>query len=77
MRIWNGIGGQQTDRVVLVGLGMTNSSTNQEDAAQAMMQAAFDLGYTAAEQLLMFNEFTTTGYDVVIVPVELQGFSVE
>jgi len=77
MRIWDGIGRQQTDRVVLVGLGMTNSGTNQEDAAQAMMQAAFDLGYTAAEQLIMFNEFTATGYNVVIVPVELQGFSVE
>ena len=77
MRIWDGIGRQQTDRVVLVGLGMTNSGTNQEDAAQAMMQAAFDLGYSAAEQLIMFNEFTATGYNVVIVPVELQGFSVE
>jgi len=77
MRIWNVIGRQQTDRVVLVGLGMTGASTNQEDAAQAMMQAAFDLGYSPAEQTAMFNEFTATGYNVVIVPVELTGFSVE
>jgi hypothetical protein len=77
MRIWNAIGRQQTDRVVLVGLGMTGSATNQEDAAQAMMQAAADLGYSPAEQTAMFNEFTFTGYDVIIVPVELTTFGVE
>jgi Zn-dependent metalloprotease len=77
MRIWDGIGREQTDRAVLVGLGMTNSGTNQEDAAQAMLQAAFDLGYTGAEQVLMFNEFTATGYDVTMVPVALMGFTVE
>ena len=56
---------------------MTNSSTNQDDAAQACMQAAFDLGYTLGEQTIMFNEFTATGYTVTIVPVELQSITVE
>jgi hypothetical protein len=77
MRIWNQLGRQKTDKVFLEGLGMTTGSTNQDDAAQALMQAAFDLGYSAAEQLIMFNEFTATGYTVVIVPVELQQFQID
>ncbi len=77
MRIWNQLGRQKTDKVFLEGLGMTTGSTNQDDAAQALMQAAFDLGYTPAEQLIMYNEFTATGYTVVIVPVELQRFQVD
>ncbi len=77
MRIWNQLGRQKTDKAFFEGLGMTTGSTNQEDAAQAMMQAAFDLGYTPAEQLAMYNEFTATGYNVVIVPVELQRFEID
>jgi fungalysin/thermolysin propeptide len=77
MRIWNQLGAVKTDRVVLEGLGLTNSSTNQDDAAQALMQAAFDLGYPLSDQQIMLNEFTTTGYTVVIVPVELMSAGVE
>ena len=76
MRIWNTLGQHKTDTVVLEGLGLTTSSTNQDDAAQALMQAAHGLGFSAADQLTMFNEFTTTGYTVTIVPVELQSFSI-
>lgn len=77
MRIWNQLGRQKTDKVFLEGLGMTSGSTNQDDAAQALMQAAFDLGYSGADQQIMYDEFTATGYTVVIVPVELQSFDVE
>ena len=77
MRIWNQLGAAKTDAVVLEGLRMTNSGTNQDDAAQACMQAAFNMGYTLGEQTIMFNEFTATGYTVTIVPVELQSITVE
>lgn len=77
MRIWNQLGAVKTDRVVLEGLGLTTSSTNQDDAAQALMQAAFDLGYPLADQQVMLAEFTASGYTVVIVPVELISAGVE
>lgn len=77
MRIWNQLGAVKTDRVVLAGLALTTSSTNQDDAAQALMQAAFDLGYPLADQQVMLAEFTATGYTVVIVPVELMSAGVE
>ena len=77
MRIWNQLGAVKTDRVVLAGLALTTSGTNQDDAAQALMQAAFDLGYPLADQQVMLAEFTATGYTVVIVPVELMSAGVE
>ena len=64
MKIWDQIGRQQTDRAFLVGLGMTGSSTNQEDAAQAVLQAAVDLGYPASEISIMESTFQGCGYNV-------------
>lgn len=77
MRIWNQLGRTRTDKAVIEGLNMTIAGTNQDDAAQAMMSAAAAMGYSLAEQTIMFNEFTATGYTVTIVPVELMSISVE
>ena len=43
------IGGQRMDKAFFTGLSMTGSSTNQKDAAQAVIDAAAALGYTGAE----------------------------
>lgn len=43
------IGGELMDRAFLVGLSMTGSSSNQRDAAQAVIDAAAELGYTQAQ----------------------------
>ena len=64
MQIWDQIGRQQTDRAFLVGLGMTGSSTNQEDAAQAVLQAAVDLGYPGSEITAIESTFQSCGYNV-------------
>jgi Zn-dependent metalloprotease len=64
MRIWDAIGRQQSDRAHLVGLSMTNSGTNQQDAAQAVLQAAIDLGYPASEIATMDSIYTSCGYQV-------------
>jgi hypothetical protein len=77
MRIWNRIGRQRTDRAFFSGLAMTGGSTNQQAAAQAVIQASLTLGYTAAEQYAIYDEYRTTGYVVTPVPVDLQGFSIE
>jgi len=77
MRIWNRIGRQRTDRVFFSGLAMTGGSTDQQAAAQAVIQASLTLGYTAAEQYAIYDEYRATGYVVTPVPVELQGISIE
>lgn len=68
MRIWDRIGRTKTDAAFLEGLGMTNSSTNQQNAAIAVRQAALDMveagsyDFTCADVEVMTEEFTTTGY---------------
>jgi hypothetical protein len=43
------IGGQRMDKAFFTGLSMTGSSTNQKDAAQAVIDAAAALGYSSQE----------------------------
>ncbi len=66
MRIWDRIGKEKTDRAWLEGLALTNSSTNQQNAAIATRQAALDMigqfGFTCDDIVIMTEEFTTTGY---------------
>ena len=76
MRIWNQLGRQKTDTAFLEGLNLTTTGTNQDDAAQAVLNAAAALGYTLADRQLIHAEYTATGYTVV-VPVELMGVTVE
>ncbi len=66
MRIWNQLGRDKTDRAVYEGLAMTNSSTNQNQAAQAVIQAAISMGYSSADVSVMANEMRATGYTISI-----------
>lgn len=66
MRIYDRIGKEKTDRAFLEGLDLTTSSTNQQDAAIAVRQAAIDMlgqfGFTCNDINIMTEEFTTSGY---------------
>ena len=64
MRIWDELGRELTDKAFLEGLGMTNGSTNQEDAAQAVLQAATDLGYSGSDLTTMATIYQSCGYMV-------------
>lgn len=68
MEIWEDIGREKTDKAFLEGLGMTNGSTNQEQAAIAVRQAAIDMGtaggYTCADIQAMTDRFTAQGYNL-------------
>src|SRR5690606_15823676 len=52
----------------LEGLALTNSSTNQQNAARAVRQAALDMvgqfGFTCGDIEIMTEEFTVTGYNM-------------
>lgn len=60
MKIWNDIGKTKTDRMFLTGLSMTNSSSNQSDAANACYQAAVNLGYNSYDLCIIWHHFNTT-----------------
>jgi len=66
MRIYNRIGKEKTDRAFLEGLAMTTSTTNQQNAAIAVRQAAIDMmgqfGFTCNDIVAMTQEFTAAGY---------------
>ncbi|MBL7727744.1 MAG: T9SS type A sorting domain-containing protein, partial [Dinghuibacter sp.] len=76
MKIWNDIGRQKTDKVFWAGLGNTNGSSNQNDAANAVYQAASALGYTNTERLAIHTRYTAAGYTLptFVVPVRLVRF---
>jgi hypothetical protein len=66
MKIWDDVGRAKTDAAVFEGLAMTNGSSSQNDAAQAVLQAAVALGYTSAEINSFVNHFRDTGYTVSV-----------
>lgn len=66
MKIWNDVGRNKTDAAVLAGIAMTNSASSQDDAAQAVLQAAIALGHTAPEIQAFATHFQNTGYSVSI-----------
>ena len=68
MRVWDQIGGEKTDRAVFEGIAMTNRFTTQPQAAQAVLQAAANLGYTSDEVQAFFDSFTQQGYTNLTFP---------
>ena len=62
LEIWEIIGREKMDAAVWEGLAMTNSNTNQQNAAIAVRQAAIDMGYSCAEIDAFTDRFTARGY---------------
>ncbi|MFZ0547089.1 MAG: PepSY domain-containing protein [Candidatus Promineifilaceae bacterium] len=69
MKVWDALGGVDTDVVHWEGIGMTNSSTNQSQAANAVYQAAIDLGYSNADLEEINTLFASCGYDMPELPI--------
>lgn len=62
MKIWDVLGRTKTDRAFLEGLALTNSSTNQQNAAIAVRQAAINMNYSCADIKVMTEKYTAAGY---------------
>ncbi|WP_446903765.1 M36 family metallopeptidase [Burkholderia sp. YIM B11467] len=62
------IGAQAMDKAFLKGLSMTNSSTNQKAAAQAVLTAASALGYSNAQLTAIGNAYNKSCTYGVTVP---------
>lgn len=63
------IGGQKMDKAFFTGLSMTGSSTNQKDAAQAVIDAAAAMGYTSTEINAIASAYNVSCTYGVTVPV--------
>ncbi len=71
MRIFDIIGREKTDKAFLEGLGMTNSGTNQQNAAIAVRQAAIDMNYSCTDIDVFTTQFSTTGYTLPAIPLSI------
>ena len=63
MKVWDAVGQEKTDTMVIEGISMTGAQSSQNDAAQAVLQAAYDLGYTSDVGTVQ-SIFQGCGYDV-------------
>lgn len=75
MKIYDAIGRTKTDMAFLEGLMLTNSSTNQQDAAIAFRQAGINMGYTMIELTQITNFLTGCGYIMPPFPVLYNSFT--
>lgn len=62
MQIYDQIGRDKTDRITLEGLAMTGTLSSQNDAANAVLQAASDLNFSAEELQTISSTFGACGY---------------
>ena len=62
MTVWDQIGQQEMDKIFYEGLGMTNGGSSQDDAANAIYQAALNLAYTTPQIVAIHNALSACGY---------------
>lgn len=74
MQVWDAIGRDATNVAHWEGLAMTNGGTNQLAAAQAVLQAAIDLGYDPADIDQIVSIYQGCGYAVAAPPIFADGF---
>ena len=71
MKVWDVVGKTTSDTAFWEGLGMTTSGTNQEQAANAVLQAAINMGVSQPDLEDMRTELASCGYTMMsIVPIE-------
>ena len=77
IKVWDAIGGFQSDKAFWEGLGMTANNSNQNVAANAVYQAAVDMGYSNATLISMHSALTSSGYTLpsAPLPVDLARFT--
>jgi len=74
MQVWDAIGRDATVTAHWEGIKMTNGGTNQLAAAQAVLQAAIDLGYDPGDVDQIAAIYQGCGYAVVAPPIFEDGF---
>ncbi|WP_104734872.1 T9SS type A sorting domain-containing protein [Hanstruepera ponticola] len=67
MGVWDQIGQQQMDKIFYEGLGMTNGGSSQNDAANAVYQAAVNLNYDVSELDIIYSSLSDCGYTIALL----------
>ena len=64
LKVWDAIGRIKSDKIMILGMSSMGSSSNQEDAANAVIAAARDLDYPESDISTILSIFTECGYDI-------------
>lgn len=64
MQVWEYLGKETTDKIVLEGMSMTSSKSNQAEAIAAIRQAAVDMSLGCEDIAYITTIFNTRGYGV-------------
>ena len=75
MQIWDVVGRTKTDRAFLNGLAITKSSTNQQNAARAVRQAAINMNFPCADIQVFTQKFTDRGYVMPTIPLTMAAIA--
>lgn len=66
LKIWDFLGRNKSDKIHLLGLSSTGSTSNQEDAANAVFVAGQDIGLSAVEINSIREIYEECGYDIYL-----------
>jgi uncharacterized repeat protein (TIGR01451 family) len=72
MKVWDVIGRSNTDKMAVIGMSMTNNNANQNDAINAIYQAAKLLGLSSTQIQAIYTIFSNAGYTM---PAQVLGIS--
>lgn len=72
MEIYDVLGKEKTDRIFLLGLALTGSTTNQAQAALAIRQAGLNLNLSCNEIKSISTVFNGAGYNLSPVPLSVR-----
>ena len=75
MQIYDVLGRTKTDKAFLNGLALTNSGTNQQNAAIAVRQAAINMNYLCTDIQVMTEKFTDRGYTMPTIPLTMAAIA--
>ncbi len=75
MDVWDVLGKSKTDAIFWEGLSMTNSASNQDDAANAVYQAALDMSFSSSDLVSIYTALSACGYDLPLPPRDCTGVS--
>ena len=71
MQVYDAIGKTKSDTAFLEGIANTTSTTNQQNAARAVRQAAIDLNYPCTNIQAMTAIYTARGYSMPTIPLTM------
>ncbi|MFB9052014.1 T9SS type A sorting domain-containing protein [Formosa undariae] len=77
MEVWEFLGKETTDKIVLEGIAMTGSTTTQKEAMSAIRQAAIDMDLACSKIEQIVSIINNRGYDIESFQCSTKSLSID